>query len=274
MLTATYTLVALSVEQATVRMNLQSFQKYVRSTLMTQNSVTLGQLEYACETLNQIYQACHWRKVDMYLIPAIREATERADQLLEELNHLNQLALESIRHLQEQYGALADGRDEKAGKICESIENFCSAMLLRLEREELELFAVARRVIGGDAWFDIANKLMLHDKEEAESRRNQPSGSAFSSLPRAVNARAVARRAAADAAAGNNQSAAPATRPALVAMPSAPVASTAALLADSEEAIAIPSLQALPVVNINEAPSTRSGLPARRAVTTAPVPTK
>lgn len=266
MLTATYTLVALSVEQATVRMNLQSFQKYVRSTLMQQNSVTLAQLEYACETLNQIYQACHWRKVDMYLIPAIREATERADQLLDELNHLNQSALESIRHLQDQYGALADGRDEKAGKICESIENFCSAMLLRLEREELELFAVARRVIGGEAWFDIANKLMLHDKEEAESRRNAPPGSAFSSLPRAVNARAVARRAAAEAA---NGGAPPAARPA-----PAPVASTAALLADSDEAIAIPSLQSLPVVNIDDAPPTHTGLPARRAATAAPLPTK
>lgn len=267
MLTATYTLVALSVEQATVRMNLQSFQKYVRSTLMQQNSVTLSQLEYACETLNQIYQACHWRKIDMYLIPAIRDATERADQLLEELNHLNQLALESIRHLQEQYGALADGRDEKAGKICESIENFCSAMLLRLEREELELFAVARRVIGGEAWFEIANKLMLHDKRQAESRRNLPASAAFSSLPRAVNARAVARRAAADAAKG----VAPA-KP--VGVPARGAATTAALLADDDAAIGIPSLEALPLVTISDAPSSRSGMPARLAANGAPLPTK
>lgn len=244
MLTATYTLVALSVEQATVRMNLQSFQKYVRCTLMQQNSVTLAQMESACETLNQIYQACHWRKIDMYLIPAIREATERADQLLDELNHLNQVALEAIRHLQEQYGALADGRDEKTGQICESIENFCSAMLLRLEREELELFALARRVIGGEAWFEIANKLMLHDKEEAESRRTAPG------LPRAARARA-ARKAVAE-----------------------PVATTAALLADAGEAISIPSLQSLSVLDLDEAPSARTGLPARRAASPATLPTK
>ncbi len=246
MLTATYTLVALSVEQATVRMSLQAFQKYVRCTLMQQHSVTLAQLEAACVTLQQIYQACHWRKIDMYLIPALRAATERADQLLEELNHLNQVALEAIRYLQEQYGALADGRDETAGKICESIENFCSAMLLRLEREELELFALARRAIGGEAWFEIANKLMLHDKEEAESRRAAPAAAEH-----AVRARASARKAAAE-----------------------PVASAAALLADADAAITTASLQALPVVEIDASLSPRSGLPARRAATAATLPTK
>ena len=171
MLTATYTLVALSVEQATLRMNLQSMQKYVRSTLMQQNSITLDQMAYACGMLNQIYQACHWRKMDMYLIPAIRVATERADQLLEELSHLNQAALEAIRSLQDQYGALADGRDDKAGKIFDTIETFCASMLLRLEKEEQELFAVARRVIDGKEWFSIANQLMLHDRQQEEARR-------------------------------------------------------------------------------------------------------
>jgi len=183
MLTATYTLVALSVEQATLRMNLLSFQKYVRSTLMQQNSVTLDQLEYACNMLNQIYQACHWRKMDMFLIPAIRMASERADQLLDELSHLNQAALESIRSLQGQYGALADGRDEKAGHICETIETFCATMLLRLEREEEELFALARRVIDGKEWFSIANQMMLHDKQQEEARR---AAAMSESVPEAV----------------------------------------------------------------------------------------
>lgn len=180
MLTATYTLVALSVEQASVRMSLQSFQKYMRSTLMEQNSITLGQLEYACETLNRLYHACHWRKIERYLIPAIRQATERADQLLDELGRLNQMALDAIRtlqSLQSQYGALADGRDQHVGRICDSIEAFCAAMLQRLEKEEQELFDVARRVIGGEAWFSIANQLMLHDKQVEEARRapQQPS---------------------------------------------------------------------------------------------------
>jgi len=171
MLTATYTLVALSVEQASVRLSLQAFQKHVRATLQQQNSLTLSQLEYACETLNNIYQACHWRKTEMYLIPAIREATERADQLLDELNRLNQAALMSIRLLQGKLGALADVRDEQVSEVCDSMETFCTSLLKKLEKEEQELFALARAAIGGETWFSIANQLMMHDKQVAELMR-------------------------------------------------------------------------------------------------------
>jgi hemerythrin-like domain-containing protein len=171
MLTATYTLVALSVEQASVRVSLQSFQQYVRANLMQQNSITLGQLEYACETLNRLYQACHWRKIEMYLIPAIRQATERADQLLDELSRLNQAALAVIRAMQERIGGLHEGAEEQVSQICASIETFCSALLQRLEKEEKELFAIARSVICGEAWFAIANQFLLHDAEVVEARR-------------------------------------------------------------------------------------------------------
>ena len=171
MLTATYTLVALSVEQASVRLSLQAFQKHVRATLQQQNSLTLSQLEYACETLNNIYQACHWRKTEMYLIPAIREATERADQLLDELSRLNQAALMSIRLLQGKLGALADVRDEQVSEVCDSMETFCTSLLKKLEKEEQELFALARAAIGGETWFSIANQLMMHDKHVEELMR-------------------------------------------------------------------------------------------------------
>ena len=173
MLTATYTLVALSVEQASVRVSLQSFQQYVRANLMQQNSITLGQLEYACETLNRLYQACHWRKIEMYLIPAIRQATERADQLLDELSRLNQAALAVIRAMQERIGGLHEGAEEQVSQICASIETFCSALLQRLEKEEKELFAIARSVICGEAWFAIANQFLLHDAKVVEARRSR-----------------------------------------------------------------------------------------------------
>ncbi len=186
MLTATYTLVALSVEQASVRLSLLSFQKYVRTTLMQQNRMTLSQLEYACESLNTLYQACHWRKTEMYLIPALRDATERADQLLDELNRLNQAALTSIRLLQDKLGALADVRDEQVSEVCDSIDAFCAALLKRLEKEEQELFGLARHAIAGETWFSIANQLMMHDKHLDEMKR--------SGLPPAEAAQVTARR--------------------------------------------------------------------------------
>ncbi|MBA5635651.1 hypothetical protein H3H37_01065 [Duganella sp. LX20W] len=179
MLTATYTLVALSVEQAKVRISLQSFQHHVRATLLQQNSLTIGQLEYACEMLNRLYQTCNWRKTEMYLIPAIRQATERADQLIEELNRLNQSALAEIRAMQARMGGLADGNEAQVSQICDSVDAFCAALLQRLEKEERELFAIARSVIGGDAWFAIANQFMLHDAKLEEVRRGkQPASTA------------------------------------------------------------------------------------------------
>ena len=171
MLTATYTLVALSVEQASLRLSLQSMQHYVRSTLMQQNRISLSQLEYASETLSRLYQACQWRKTEMYLIPAIRMATERADQLLEELNRLTLAALGVIRGLQEKVDSLADLCDDQVAQICEAIDSFCTTLLQRLEKEEQELFALARSAIAGDVWFSIANQLMMHDKHLEEMRR-------------------------------------------------------------------------------------------------------
>lgn len=171
MLTATYTLVALSVEQANIRISLQSFQKYVQATLLRQHGMSLNQLEFACESLNRLYQACHWRKIEMYLIPAIRQATQQADQLLEELGRLNESALSVIRSLQEQVAKSQQDHETCGEEIAERIDNFCDSMLNRLDKEEKELFNLARTTIGGEAWFAIANQFLLHDAHVAEARR-------------------------------------------------------------------------------------------------------
>lgn len=171
MLTATYTLVALSVEQANIRVSLQSFQKYVQATLLRQHGMSLNQLEFAYESLNRLYQACHWRKIEMYLIPAIRQATQQADSLLEELGRLNDSALSVIRSLQEQVAKSQRDHEACGEEIAERIDDFCDSMLNRLDKEEKELFNVARTAIGGEAWFAIANQFLLHDAHVAEARR-------------------------------------------------------------------------------------------------------
>lgn len=226
MLTATYTLVALSVEHASVRLSLLSFQKYVRTTLMQQNRMTLSQLEYACENLNTLYQACRWRKTEMYLIPALRDATERGDHLLDELNRLNQSALLSIRLLQEKLGSLADVRDEQVSEVCDSIDTFCAALLKRLEKEEQELFALARNAIAGETWFSIANQLMMHDKHLDEMKR--------SGLPPAEAAQVTARRRE---------------------LPGGEV---------DDGQISIPGLQVLPIISVDEEPAAPLHRPARQ----------
>lgn len=193
MLTATYTLVALSVEQASIRLSLSTFQNYVQSTLVRQQCLTLEQMEYACESLHRLYQACHWRKIEMYLIPAIRQATEQADSLLDELGRLNQAALGVIRSLRAQAGRSGAQSEQQVREVCAAIDSFCVALLRRLDKEEKELFAVARSVICGEAWFAIANQFLTHDAHVAETRRGRAAAAPLQLVARADTADVLER---------------------------------------------------------------------------------
>ena len=181
MLTATYTLVSLSVEQASIRVSLLAFQKYMHAQLHTQlhhqNQLTLAQWQYAADWLNRLYQSGYWRKVELYLIPAIRQATPHADGLIAELNHLQHAALESVNTVQQRAGVTVDNSQQQIEAQIEtlsaSIDAFCQALLARLEKEERELFALARKVIGGEAWFAIAYQFLAHDARAEEDRRSK-----------------------------------------------------------------------------------------------------
>ncbi|MFZ4878791.1 hypothetical protein ACL9RI_27220 [Janthinobacterium sp. Mn2066] len=184
MLTATYALVSLSVEQASIRVSLLAFQKYMHTQLHTQlrhqNQLTLVQWQYAADWLNRLYQSGYWRKVELYLIPAIRQATPHADGLIAELNHLQHAALESVNTVQQGAGAAINMSQQMEAQIeaqvevlWASIDAFCQALLARLEKEERELFALARKVIVGEAWFAIAYQFLVHDARAEEDRRSK-----------------------------------------------------------------------------------------------------
>lgn len=173
MLTATYALVGLSVEQAAVRVGLLAFQKHVHGTWLRQQSISLAQLQYACDSLRRLHQNNHWRKVHSYLIPAVRLATRQADRLLDELEQLHRDGLELVAGLQARAGQLAarPASSLPARQACGSIDQFCRILLQRLDHEELQLLSVARNVLNGEAWFAIANHFLRHDAELAEMRR-------------------------------------------------------------------------------------------------------
>jgi hemerythrin-like domain-containing protein len=169
MLTATYTLVALSVEQTSVRVSLQSLQKLLHTNFVHQAVLAQGQVEYACDALKRLYESCHWRKLDKFLVPAIRRATKMADQLLQELDALSQSAADAMAAALRAAEAALD-TEQRVARFCSAVETFCSALLKRLEREELELFPVARAAISGESWFAIANQMLAHDAYQQESR--------------------------------------------------------------------------------------------------------
>lgn len=170
MLTATYTLVALSVEQASVRVSLQSLQKLLPNNFLNQTALTPGQVSYACDALQRLFHNCHWRKIDIFLIPAIRRATAQVNSLLDELDALSDVAGQAIADVVARVNA---GPIDTAGAVrhfCRAIETFCDAMLTRLDREEHELFSLARTMISGEDWFAVANQMLAHDAYRQESR--------------------------------------------------------------------------------------------------------
>jgi hemerythrin-like domain-containing protein len=170
MLTATYTLVALSVEQANVRISLQSLQQQLETQFVHQQALTPGQVGYACDVVKRLYDNYHWRKLDMFLIPAIRHATGEAEDLLHSLEELGRCAADAMGVLAIKLGATAIDNSSKVAQFCAAVEAFSTAMLQRLELEEHQLFPVARSVISGEAWFSIANQMLAHDAYVQESR--------------------------------------------------------------------------------------------------------
>ena len=170
MLTATYTLVALSVEQTNVRVSLESLQALLETNFIHQNALTPKQVSYACDVVKRLYENCHWRKLDMFLIPAIRNATAEADELLRNLDELGRCAADAVGLLAIKLGSSAVDNANKVAQFCEAVQSFSTATLKRLELEEKKLFPVARSVISGEAWFSIANQMLAHDAYVQESR--------------------------------------------------------------------------------------------------------
>ena len=97
MLTSTYTLVALSVEQARARVEVEALMERWRPKAWWgegPHQWTLRQFEQACEALRRVYESCHWRKLDKFVLPALRRAAAgaAAESLLVRLEGLFPLA--------------------------------------------------------------------------------------------------------------------------------------------------------------------------------------
>ncbi len=170
MLTATYTLVALSVEQASLCASLQSLQKVLHTHFAELRSLSEGRVDFACDTLARAVHAAHWSKVDQHLFPAIYDATDAADDLLQELKQLRLSAESQMAEIDESWaGRELDEADDVAA-FCRQVDGVCLALIERLEREEQALFPLARGVVSGEAWFAIANRMLAHEAYLVENR--------------------------------------------------------------------------------------------------------
>jgi hemerythrin-like domain-containing protein len=169
MLTSTFTLVALSVEQTAVRAGVQALAERLHA-LPEAPTLAHGRAVQLCAGLRHVYDQCHWRKLDKFLVPVLRRGAAACDALLGELDALSREAAVAMAAAQARVDAdEADGRVERAG-FHTAAERCLAALRCRLEREEHELFPLARGTVANEAWFAIANQLLAHDAHAKERR--------------------------------------------------------------------------------------------------------
>jgi hemerythrin-like domain-containing protein len=166
MLTSTYTLVALSVEQTALRAALLALGGEVAA---LPEAITLASARAAqlVASLRAVYDNCHWRKLDKFLLPVLRRAGAGVDSLLRELEALSEEAAAAMAMAE---ASLAEAERVARDAFAGAVERCIAALRRRLEREETELFPLARSVIGGEAWFAIANQMLAHDAYAKERR--------------------------------------------------------------------------------------------------------
>lgn len=174
MLTATYSLVAISAEQKNVRSILSRLQQYIHNCWKSLQDLDLPLLESAFNKLTQFDQFCHERKVEMYVIPAVRGATREVDSLLAELESMSARGIDILRSVQDQLRQAVDQGVVKINELCKAMEIYCDNLLKRLAKEEDELLPMVGRLLTIDEWFPIAAKFLSDDAKQLERRHIAP----------------------------------------------------------------------------------------------------
>ncbi len=162
MLTATYSIIALKIEQNRACWTFSSIQKYILNSIHNIKSSGGIDFEAMLNRLTQFEQYCHQRKMEVFVIPALRKLTHEADALLAELDSLSEASVALLRSLREKLQQLLRNGTAIVDDICASLEQCCAHFYRRLVREE-ELVQIAERVIPAEEWFGIAAGFLVED---------------------------------------------------------------------------------------------------------------
>lgn len=171
MLTATYSLVAMAAEQDQTRARLSRLQQYLQSTWKGLQAIDFSFLETAFAKLVQFDKYFGARKLERYLIPALRNAGREAANLVAELDALSAKGAGILRTLGEHLAQAFEPSAVKINQICHAMESYCGTMLVRLEREDRELIPLARRLLSIEDWFTVAAQFLSDDGSDADGRQ-------------------------------------------------------------------------------------------------------
>ena len=177
MLTLTYALVALSVEQRKVKGRVLELQQEIqswRSQLEGRQALLTNQahVEFLVSQFIKFDEACRARNIELYVLPAIRSATSEADALLADIDALTLMGRITLKTVHARLRQAATRGAAEVDFLCDSLQQYCQDMLKRLALEEGQVLPLAQRVISNDEWFDIAARFVSSDlgRQDGEAR--------------------------------------------------------------------------------------------------------
>ena len=169
MLTATYVLLTLSIEQKKERNAISRLLQYVRSFARRPQEIDPVFIESQLQELTSFAEARHQRKVEACLMPAVRAADANCVPLMNELEALSRLGRTMLRAVHKCLHR-AMRRSASQGKfLCRTIDMYCQNLLCRLDKEEQELLPLAQKVISSEEWFEIGSQFLEQDSGDAAS---------------------------------------------------------------------------------------------------------
>ena len=169
----TYFLTAISLEQQKLQKILDDFKNHVHE-VQTGISTKVQHhyfqsLEITIKNFYHVEKQCKTRKVDLYLIPAIHNTAQPAEQILSELESLKASSMNLFVDMQQQISSCVDKGIETMEELFCAMQQYCEMQQTILKKEEQELVPMAQQVLPFDVWFSMSAKC-LADQEKNNKR--------------------------------------------------------------------------------------------------------
>ena len=174
MLTATYSMVAMATEQVRACTILNNTPAAIAAMWGNAQEGDLARMETALLCLTRFEHNCHQRKVEKFVIPAVRGASHEIDAIVGDLDTLSDVGLHCLNRAAEQWRMMFDRRAQRMAELCGAVESYCDCLQQRLRKEEEELLPLVRHMLSMEDWFALAAQF-LGDERNAH-RAAPPDG--------------------------------------------------------------------------------------------------
>ena len=165
MLTATYSMVAMASEQARACTILDNTRATIAAMWGNLQEGDLARMKMALECLTRFEQYCHQRKVEKFVIPAVRGVSHEIDVIVSDLDSLSSVGMHCLDRAAEQWRMMFNFRAQGMVELCGAMESYCDCLQRRLRKEEEELLPLVRRMLSMEDWFTLAAQFLGDERD-------------------------------------------------------------------------------------------------------------